>query len=350
MPTILPNPLAPERPLTARERRIIEDITRREFVIGGTTLAALFAAGCSSDDSGSDEAGETRQVTDLYGRTLTIPANPQRIVTIDFSGPSVYLTELGLDVIGGTDYASDPATLPREFVDGRSFERIGTLEAVNFEALAALNPDLIVAYTYTRDQFEPAEEFAPVLGFTDDVLDKLPPGPFGILRWLGEMLDRTEQAADIERRALESMEQFEPLRGRRVAFINAVNFAAPTNVYFYGSNDIVGRFLQPLGATWTPDSIDNVPLTDNGVEVSLELVPDLLADTEIVIVLAYGLYAEEVDSIGFLEQLQANPIWSAVPAIQRGDVAYVEFETATFNWGSKGLQVLLEQITEQLSN
>jgi hypothetical protein len=49
----------------------------------------------------------------------------------------------------------------------------------------------------------------------------------------------------------------------------------------------------------------------------------------------------------------ANAVWSeavggALAAVERGDVAYVEAETINFGWGSKGVDVMLKQLTEQL--
>lgn len=327
-----------------------ERLTRRRFLIGAGALGLGAITGCGAPSAGAPTAAPatTRQVTDLYGRTLTIPANPQRIVTIDFSGPSVYLTALGFNVVGATDYASNPATLPREFVDGKSFESIGALDAVNFEKVALLKPDLIVAYTYTREQFEPGEAIAPVIGIADVVVDKLPAGPFGVLRYLGEVLDRQSQAEAIEREVRQKFENFDLLRDKRVLTIAALNYAAPANFAVMATQGPFANLLELLGYVQTPSEVDGKSTVTEYMQISLERMVEVLSDCEAIIVGVNGLYGNDSEPMRFFDQFKAHPLWPQVPAVRRGDVTYVDSELINFGWGPKSVNVLLQQLTEQL--
>jgi iron complex transport system substrate-binding protein len=324
-------------------------ITRRRFLIGA---GALVLAGCGMPSSSAPTAtvAATREITDLYGRKLTIPANPQRIVTIDYSGPTVYLTALGFNVIGATDFASNPVTLPSEFVGGKTFESIGGLEAVNFETVARLKPDLIVASVIIRENFAPGEAIAPVIGITDDVLDKLPKGPFGLLRYLGEVLERQSQAEAIEREVRQKIERFDLLRGKRALAVAPLNYAAPVN---FAIIPIAGPFpnlLELLGYVTTPSEVEGKSLVSDYMQISLERAVEVLSDCEAIIAVTAGLYGKDAEPMGFLEQFKAHPVWSRVPAVERGDVAYVEAETINFGWGPRGVDVMLKQLTEQLGS
>lgn len=91
----------------------------------------------------SPSALETRTLTDAQGRTVEIPANPQRVVT---------LTELDLDsalAVGivpvGSVNGRGQLGLPAYLADlTGGIESIGSLAEPSLEKLAALNPDLIL--------------------------------------------------------------------------------------------------------------------------------------------------------------------------------------------------------------
>jgi iron complex transport system substrate-binding protein len=85
-------------------------------------------------------------VRDMLGRSLTLPAPPERIVSLD---PSV--TELifaiggGARLAGVTDYCDYPAA-------ARAKPRVGDLVAPNLESIIALRPDLVIATTEGNSQ------------------------------------------------------------------------------------------------------------------------------------------------------------------------------------------------------
>jgi hypothetical protein len=57
----------------------IEDITRRDFLIGGAV--ALLLAGCGSGETESEFSGDTRTVESPMG-SVEFPENPERLVAM----------------------------------------------------------------------------------------------------------------------------------------------------------------------------------------------------------------------------------------------------------------------------
>lgn len=108
--------------------------------------AATPAAGAVSDATATpatDVAAEQRLLTDASGRDVTLPAAPQRVVT---------LTELDLDsalAVGVTPVGSvngrGQLTLPAYLADkSTGIESVGSLAEPSLEKIVALNPDLIL--------------------------------------------------------------------------------------------------------------------------------------------------------------------------------------------------------------
>jgi len=85
-------------------------------------------------------------VTDSYGRTVTIEKAPERIVSLAPSNTEI-LFGLGLGdrIIGDTDYCNYPP-------EARNKSRVGSITNVNVEKVIALDPDLIFAAHLTKKE------------------------------------------------------------------------------------------------------------------------------------------------------------------------------------------------------
>lgn len=128
-------------------------ITRRSVLAsatGATVIAALGRPTANAQDA--TPAGE-RTVETIHG-PIVVPANPHRIVTINFPS-AVALLELGVRPVGITTYL--PAFPPGhataegiEIVDNSSGE-------LDLEKVASLQPDLILG----SDWKDPAQQRAP---------------------------------------------------------------------------------------------------------------------------------------------------------------------------------------------
>ncbi len=153
----------------------IDDVTRREFLIGSAGLLVLAPYGCGNEDEsgvgGETISSETRTVDTPRG-SVTIPADPQRMLTIYVYDLANALA-LGLPVIAGPgEQGRAGAPFPNYLVEmfGEELDgvtRIATQPEINFEQLAELQPDVILSAFF--GDFDPGyelfEQIAPTVTY-----------------------------------------------------------------------------------------------------------------------------------------------------------------------------------------
>lgn len=118
----------------------------------------LFVAGLTS-------AGAV-DVTDAQG-TRDLPQRPRTVVVFDLAALDT-LDALGVAVKGVPDWAM---TGDLEKYRGDAYAKVGSLFEPDFEAVAALEPDLIVIGGRSQKHFAALSEIAPVLDLTPDNTD-----------------------------------------------------------------------------------------------------------------------------------------------------------------------------------
>ncbi|MGQ0718122.1 MAG: ABC transporter substrate-binding protein [Pseudonocardiales bacterium] len=168
--------------LNAR-RHVIDGLTRRGF-IGGVSMAALLAA-CGQESepapptTGDAAGGSGFPVTiaHKYGST-TIPAEPQRVVTVGFTDPDFVLA-LGVKPVAITDWYGDyPLGVWPWAQDALGDAKPGVMprpegDKLNFELIAGFRPDLIIGqYTgMTKEEYERASQLAPTVAQSGEYQD-----------------------------------------------------------------------------------------------------------------------------------------------------------------------------------
>src|ERR1700754_2963151 len=102
-------------------------------------LLALAACGTST---ASQDTGPTRTVKHAMGETK-VPMTPQRVVVLD-TDKLDSMVSLGLSPVGAAQSAENQAW-PKYLGSALSATKlVGTLHELNFEAIIALKPDLIL--------------------------------------------------------------------------------------------------------------------------------------------------------------------------------------------------------------
>lgn len=111
--------------------------TKYLFLILAFSLVTLIITGCKHPAQSTQ--AESYQYTDDYNNTITIPSNPQRIVSLS---PAV--TEIIFDLgksdllVGRTDFC----TYPEEALQ---IESVGGISNLNVEKILSLHPDLVIS-------------------------------------------------------------------------------------------------------------------------------------------------------------------------------------------------------------
>jgi iron complex transport system substrate-binding protein len=105
--------------------------------------AALSACGGASTGGAGGGDGGRRTVTDARGTTLTIPAEPQRVVTL--SEPTLDgAIALGLKPVGATSGRGQGGVSSYLAASAKGIDSVGVLGQPNIEKVATLRPDLIL--------------------------------------------------------------------------------------------------------------------------------------------------------------------------------------------------------------
>ncbi|SFO78405.1 iron complex transport system substrate-binding protein [Geodermatophilus dictyosporus] len=256
--------------------------------------AVLTACGGSADD-GSAAAAETSpaqgfpvSIENRFG-TTEIPAEPQRVVTVGFNDQD-FVLGLGVTPVGERellgDYDAPTRPWAQELLPAEEIPTVGGAE-IDVEAVAALEPDLIVGVYSFMDQavYDQLSGIAPTLAQTDEYADGATPWQEQTLL-IGRALGREEEAQrlvdDVEGRFAQAVEGNPDFAGRSLAVdLTGVG----SGHYLLGADDLRTQFFTDLGFT--------VP--DASTDVSLERL-DLL-EADVLAVNGYDRADADADSL-----------------------------------------------------
>jgi iron complex transport system substrate-binding protein len=308
--------------------QIVDDLTRREFLIGAGLIA--LAPGCGSGE-GTDEntpSANARTIEHPLG-TTEVPGRPERIVSL--SGNEITDILIALDrkpiaSMGDGDFA--PA------LEGET-EGIETLSydsdyQPNLEALAALDPDLILGYSYNEPVYEELSRIAPTVILSDERDFKV---------WV----DNVARATFAEEEAEEAMEEYEArvaevrekVEGAKISVVRPQDEA----LLLYGPPSNAGMILEELGLEIQPVPEEAADWSGDGTraigELSLEYIPELTG--EHIFIISYDL--EEGTTP---EDLLRQPIWQSLDAVKEGRAHPVE----GIAWTNHGILGAIEMIDE----
>jgi iron complex transport system substrate-binding protein len=138
------------------------------------SLAATLALSACGEDSGSDSgdsgsSGSEVTVTHAQGET-TVPADPETVVVFDL-GVLATLDDLGIEVAGVPE-TTYPEALEQYGSD--DYAKVGSLFEPDYEAVNALEPDLIIVGGRSAAVYPDLAEIAPTIDLTVDNTDFLP--------------------------------------------------------------------------------------------------------------------------------------------------------------------------------
>lgn len=300
-------------------------MTRRTPVATGLlVVAALLAAGCSGDDgaatgsTASDDSSFAVTIDHKFG-TTEITEEPRRVVALGYQEHDPILA-LGVTPIAVRYWFGDESDVifpwAEDEAGGADPEILNMPDGINFERIAALNPDLILGvYSgMTARDYELLSQIAPTVAQTGEYIDYGTPWQEHTLT-VGKALGREDQArkliTDLEARFDEVGAAHPEWDGRSVV---VATYSEDGKFSAFASEDPRARFFTSLGFT-VPAEIDQLAGDQFYTEISAERAGLLDADLLLWDQLSYVP--------GGRATVEANPLVGQLDAMQDGRALFL---------------------------
>jgi iron complex transport system substrate-binding protein len=281
-------------------------VTRREFIAILGAAGLLVACGDDPDtDSGSTRAPTSRSI-DAANGTIEVPTRPERVVALDGYGLDTLFT-VGFDPIGRPNLGEVNEYLHERVTS--EMTDVGSAYSLSIEAVAALEPDLILGPSENTDlPVEVLSEAAPVVVAPHDDSGDWRAASEVYADAVGRSDEIAEALAGYDERVASLGDRLEAAAPGTVTIARA----DPDELRLYGKAYFSGTILEDLGLERPPsqDLVEKEP-----IYVSYERAD--LADADVIFLYAFGA---DKDAKKLQDDLQANPIWRGLPAVKAGAV------------------------------
>jgi iron complex transport system substrate-binding protein len=340
---------------------------RRRRALAAGLAATLLLAACGGDDDGAgeDATGSGSGSGDAGGAgasadgafpvtiehslgTTEIEEAPERVVTVGFTDQDTVLA-FGVVPVGTREwYGEQPgSTYPwaQDELGGEVPETVGDGTSVNVEAVAALQPDLIVAIYEQLDEdvYANLSEIAPTITQSDEYEPYAQPWEETV-RQVGTALGQPDRAEElitgVEDAYAAAREEHPEFAGLTAAMGQFGDTAG--NFYLTYPEDPKASFLSELGFEFPPEIAETVTANE-GEEVSYENLD--LMDQDVAVWIA------GVESPELVAELREDPLYAQLDVAQEGRDLFLEEGVDELSWGTVlSIPAALEVVVPQLAD
>ena len=331
-------------------------LSRRTF--GGVMASAFLAtlAGCG------DDAGDTRTeapaaggaafpatVAHRYGST-TVPAAPKRVVVVGLMEQDALLA-LGIVPVGTTEWFGEyPGAIwpwaKDELGDGPVPKVLSFADGIQFEKVAALEPDLIVGMysALKRSDYDTLSKIAPTIaqpkGSTIDWAASWQEVTLTVGTAVGQRPKAKKLVDDLDALVAKYAAENPAFKGRTCLVATPYE-----GIYVYGAQDPRGLLMKSLGFVM-PDGLDEVTGKEFGANVSKERTDLLDVDA-----LVWLLEKHDADK----KRITSNPLYTSLAVSKEGRDVFVAGDKEKAYYGATSfisvlsLPMLLAGLVPQLA-
>jgi iron complex transport system substrate-binding protein len=268
-------------------------------------------ANASQNENASQESmPDTRVFKHFYGET-DIPVKPEKVVTLQYASQ---MLAVGLKPIGAASHLLDT-----EDTDFQGIEDVGASDAINFEKIVSLQPDLIIAGDVEKDVYDKLSKIAPTV-----VVPWMDYDVFGHVEVISDILNRKQEAAawksEFEGEIKAAKEQIVGKIGEGKTI--AIYRVDPKEFYIYGVRNMGFTLYKALGLSPPPLVQQEIVKDPNlwAVPISLEVLPDYDADYVFVTLL------EGEETSKRFEEIKGSAIWKNLSAVKNNHVYSISMD------------------------
>ena len=306
----------------------------------GTALAVatvLTLAACGADEPGGtaspEPSAESRTVLHALGETV-IEGTPERVVVLD-TGELDAVLALGITPVGSvrTDVSDAlPGYIQDAGVDPADIANVGTIAEPNLEAIAALDPDLILTNRVRHEDIaDQLSAIAPTV-FAEAIGETWQENLLLDAEALGRTEDAEQLLAGHHERAAEVGAMFGDPAATEVSIVRFLDGSAAR---LYGEGSFIGAVLADVG--FGRPELQRT--TETFVELSLEEISR--ADGDLVF---YSSYGEEGGAV--VQQVTGGGLWQGMPSVREGRAHEVSDDRWFLAIGPLGADLVLDDLTE----
>lgn len=295
-------------------------------------LATGLLTACGSGQDTAAPAAETVTITHKFGETK-VPANPKRVVTVGWTDQD-FVLPLGIVPVSARSFSENYDELPwvQQATGGKGIPTWGG-DDIDFEAIAAQQPDVILAIYETIDQktYDRLSQIAPTVIQSADYADEETPWNVQLLT-TGKALGKEAEAQKL----------VDEVQGR-------IDAARTANPEFDGKTLVVdfgpesgGHYLlgerDPRRALFTALGFTTQDVTGDVSEEKLSLL-----DRDVLFV-----------NGATKEQMLASPAFARLAVVRDDRTLYTTFDSklsdALTYSGPDSMLYALDVVTPQLAN
>ena len=294
-------------------------------------IAIGLVAGCTSAPQQADEPGAVT-IAHKFGET-TIPADPQRVVTVGWNDQDFVLA-LGVVPVAARDFFENYNKFPwvQEATGGKGVPVWGS-DSIDFEAIAKEKPDLILAIYETIDQptYDRLSQIAPTVIQSADYPDEETPWDVQ-LATTGAALGKEAEAKDLADQVKSKIDEAKTANPEFAGKVLVEDFGPESGGhYLLGAND-------PRRSLFTALGFDTQDVTGDVSEEKLSLL-----DRDVLFV-----------NGATQEQMMESPAFARLGVVRDGRTLYTTFDSnlsgALTYSGPDALLYALDKLAPQLGN
>lgn len=270
-----------------------------------------------------------------YAGQATVPQSPETVVALDLAAIDT-LDALGIR-LDGVPQIRPPAYLAPA-MDGVT--TVGSLFEPDFEGLAAMQPDLIVAGGRSQRQVDPLSEIAPTIDMTiwEDAVAQ---GRDRITAY-GTIFDVEDKAAALLADFDKAFDDAKSaVSGKGSALVVLTNGGT---VSAYGDDSRFGWLHTGIGI---PEAFAEISAETHGESVSFEFIAEVNPDWILVIDRAAAIGQDGEAAAVTLN----NPLVMGTTAGQNGQIVYLDSAAIYLaSGGAQAMQIIVNQIAKAFGN
>lgn len=271
-----------------------------------------------------------RDITDSMG-TITVPDSPQRVVVLTNEGTEALLA-LGVVPVGAANsWVGDPWWDHITDLMGDAVP-VGTESAVNLEAVAALEPDLIIANKQRHEEI-----YTQLTAIAPTVMSAELRGDWKInFRLYAETLGRNAEAeaaiADYDAAVADLRAK---LGGALNEEVSVIRFL-PGQIRIYQLDSFSGVLLRDVGFKRPA----NQNVEEFAIRTGKESIPDMDGDR----IFHFTWETGDGEGNALAQEVLADPLWQSLSAVQAGKVHAVSDAIWNTAGGILAAKLMLQDI------